>query len=84
MVIFSKSYCPYCHATKQLFQNTPQAHDVKVVELNVDKHGAVLQRALLQITGQRTVPNVFINAKHVGGNDDVTALHYSQKLQSML
>jgi glutaredoxin 3 len=38
--------------------------------------GADIQAALLSLTGQRTVPNVFVNGKHVGGNDDThAALH---------
>jgi len=33
--------------------------------------GSAIQAALLELTGQRTVPNVFINGKHLGGNDKV-------------
>ena len=46
--------------------------------------GGAIQRALLQLTGQQTVPNVFIHSKHVGGNDAVSNLYNSKKLQSML
>jgi len=48
------------------------------------EQGAAIQRALYQITGQRTVPNVFVNNKHVGGNDQVMRLYYSKQLHSML
>jgi len=84
VVIFSKSYCPYCQATKQVFQNEPQAKDVQVFELDMMNNGSALQRALLQTTGQSTVPNVFVHGKHVGGNDAVTSLHHDKQLQSML
>jgi glutaredoxin 3 len=64
--VFSKSYCPYCTDTKNLFSrlNVP----VKVHELDRMPDGSAIQSALLGMTGQRTVPNVFINGKHLGGN----------------
>lgn len=36
--------------------------------------GAALQDALQEITGQRSVPNIFINKQHIGGNSDLQAL----------
>jgi glutaredoxin 3 len=85
VVIFSKSYCGYCRSTKKVFESLPQANDVKVHELDgMGPNGGAIQRALLQLTGQQTVPNVFIHSKHVGGNDAVSNLYNSKKLQSML
>lgn len=46
--------------------------------------GSDLQDALEQITGQRTVPNVFIDHKHIGGNSDVQALAKSGELKRKL
>ena len=62
----------------------PQAHDVQIHELDMMQNGAAIQQALSQQTGQQTVPNVFIHAQHVGGNDAISKLHHSKKLQSML
>jgi glutaredoxin 3 len=45
---------------------------------------ADVQAALLAITGQRTVPNIFINHKHIGGNSDLKALANSGKLKALL
>lgn len=47
-------------------------------------NGAEIQSALLDISGQRTVPNVFIKGKHLGGNDDTQAAARSGKLEEML
>jgi len=44
----------------------------------------LLQAALTAFSGQRTVPNVFVNGKHIGGNDDTQTLFRSGKLQEML
>ena len=48
------------------------------------ENGAEIQNALLVISGQRTVPNVFIKGKHLGGNDDTQAAARSGKLEEML
>jgi glutaredoxin 3 len=46
--------------------------------------GDALQGALEDLTGQHTVPNTFINKKHIGGNDDLQDLLYGGKLQKIL
>ena len=46
--------------------------------------GDSIQGALLDMTGQRTVPNVFINGKHLGGNDDTQNAIKNGQLQTML
>lgn len=43
-----------------------------------------MQSALAEWTGQRTVPNVFINGKHIGGCDDTVALNNGGKLVALL
>ena len=48
------------------------------------EEGVELQNALLEMTGQRSVPNVFVKGQHVGGNDDTQAAARSGKLQEML
>ena len=47
-------------------------------------NGSDIQNNLAQMTGQRTVPSVWVKGKHVGGNDDAHALFRSGKLQEML
>lgn len=46
--------------------------------------GPDVQQALLELTGQRTVPNVFIKGNHIGGNDDTQAAAKSGKIQELL
>uniref|UniRef100_A0A8C5A0U7 Thioredoxin-disulfide reductase n=1 Tax=Gadus morhua TaxID=8049 RepID=A0A8C5A0U7_GADMO len=67
VVVFSKSYCPFCVKVKDLFKDL----DVKcnVVELDLVDEGTNYQELLVEMTGQKTVPNVFINKTHVGGWD---------------
>jgi glutaredoxin 3 len=82
ILIFSKSYCPYCANTKRLFQTlnlTP-----KVYELDQMENGMELQRALETLTGQRTVPNVFVRGQHIGGNDDTVRANGNGELAKLL
>ena len=83
VVIYSKSYCPYCRATKQLFNSMPSVQ-VKTVELDQEVDGMSMQQVLFAKTGQRTVPNVFVNNQHIGGNSDVQQAHNDGTLKRML
>ena len=80
--MFSKSYCPYCQYTKDLFNN--MSVNAKVIELDQVDNGDDIQRALQVISGQRTVPNVFVKGQHLGGNDDTQAAARNGKLKQML
>ncbi len=70
VVIFSTTYCPLCDETKKLFQS--MSVDARVIELDLMKNGLTengVAVKLYELTGQRTVPNVFIRGMHLGGND---------------
>ena len=82
VMIFSKSYCPYCTKAKQAFDS--MGVDYGVVELDQVNGGAELQAALLDMTGQRTVPNVWVKGKHLGGCDDTLSAVSSGKLKELL
>ncbi|PGH17768.1 glutaredoxin [Helicocarpus griseus UAMH5409] len=71
VVVFSKSYCPYCRATKDLLNE--QGASFYTLELDQVEDGAAIQDALQEISSQRTVPNIFISQKHIGGNSDLQA-----------
>ncbi|KAK8710244.1 hypothetical protein V6N13_145578 [Hibiscus sabdariffa] len=82
VVVFSKSYCPFCVDVKQLLQKLGASF--KAIELDKEGDGSDIQAALAEWTGQRTVPNVFIGGKHIGGCDATTALHNEGKLVPLL
>jgi len=71
VAVFSKSYCPFCRASKQLL--TEQGAKFYAIELDQVDDGAAIQDALRELTGQGTVPNIFIAQKHIGGNSDLQA-----------
>ncbi|OAX84579.1 glutaredoxin [Emergomyces africanus] len=71
VVVFSKSYCSYSRATKSLLNE--QGIPFFVLELDQIEDGDAIQDALAEISHQRTVPNIFIGQKHIGGNSDLQA-----------
>lgn len=82
VTIFSKTYCPFCDRVKKLFRTLGE--DAKILELDLRPDGGILQEELARMTGQRSVPNVFVHGRQVGGNDDCQALARSGKLQELL
>ncbi|KAL7785477.1 glutaredoxin [Trichoderma ceciliae] len=82
VVVFSKTWCPYCKATKQTLNELKAEY--KVVELDNRDDGDEIQEALLTISGQRSVPNIFIAKQHVGGNSDLQQLANGDTLKSRL
>jgi glutaredoxin 3 len=58
--------------------------DAEVIELDEMEDGDEMQGELHKLSGQRTVPNVFINGKHLGGNSETQTAARSGKLEEML
>ncbi|KAF9437912.1 hypothetical protein BGZ76_010542 [Entomortierella beljakovae] len=82
VVVFSKTTCPYCKEAKAILAK----HGVKayIVELNQIEDGPAIQAYLLELTKQRTVPNIFIGQVHKGGCDNLVALEKSGELDQLL
>ncbi len=77
--IFTTQTCPYCHRAKALLsQKGVPFHEVDV------SYDPDVRRQLLERTGRRTVPQIFINDKSVGGYDDIAALDRAGKLNALL
>ncbi|XP_074139889.1 thioredoxin reductase 3 isoform X1 [Sminthopsis crassicaudata] len=82
VMIFSKSYCPYSTKVKELF--TTLGVECKILELDLVDDGPRVQDLLLEITSQKTVPNIFVNKIHMGGCDKTLQAHQSGLLQRLL
>ncbi|MEM5339965.1 glutaredoxin 3 [Paraburkholderia azotifigens] len=79
ITIYTTPTCPYCHAAKALLTNK----GVSYKEVNVQNDRATAL-ALMERTGRRTVPQIFIGETHVGGFDDLNALETSGRLDPLL
>ena len=68
--IYTTGTCPYCIQAKALLK---QRGVTDLEEIRVDQIAGE-RETMMQITGRRTVPQIFIGATHVGGCDDLVAL----------
>lgn len=85
IVVFSKSYCPYSKRAKALLTEKYNIVPAPlIVELDQHAHGPEIQAALGKKTGRRTVPNVMISGRSIGGSDDIHALESEGTLEDTI
>lgn len=82
VVVFSKTTCGFCRMAKQVLDST--GVEYKAIEINKMAEGPDIQKALHSITGQSTVPCVFVNRKCIGGGTETKALHQQGKLLPLI
>ncbi|NOT17232.1 MAG: glutaredoxin 3 [Sulfuriferula sp.] len=79
VIMYSTASCPYCVMAEKLLLNK----DVEVTKIRVDLDPA--QRSIMmERTGRRTVPQIYIGDTHVGGYDDLSALDKAGGLDPLL
>ena len=83
VVVFSKTYCPYCVKAKAALAPLVSGADVRIYELDEMDNGAAIQQALA-FTGATSVPRVFIGGKFFGGGDDTAAGARSGQLKKLI
>lgn len=79
VIIYTKSYCPYCVKAKALLDKKGAAY--KEINAEEDNH---FKEMLQKSNGMKTVPQIFIGNTHVGGCDNLYALDKEGKLDPML
>ena len=77
--IYTKVTCPYCHRAKALLDQK----GVSYQEITIDGD-AVKREEMIKRSGRTTVPQIFIDAQHIGGCDDLYALDWRQGLDPLL
>lgn len=77
--IYTTPYCPYCVRAKQLLSQKQAAFEDIDVSNNPEQ-----RQALVALTGQRTVPQIFINDQSIGGCDDLFALERTGRLDALI
>ena len=68
--MYTTAVCPYCIRAKQILQSKG-VENIEEVRIDFD---VAAREHMMQITGRRTVPQIFIGDTHVGGCDDLIAL----------
>jgi len=80
VTMYTTAVCPFCHHAKRLLKSRGVDH---IEEIRVDANPKERLR-MIEITGRRTVPQIFIGQTHVGGCDDLIALDAKDALVSLL
>ncbi len=80
ITMYSTAVCPYCVAAEKLLRSKGVAEIDKIrIDLDPEQRAAMMEK-----TGRRTVPQIYINEIHVGGFDDLAALEHAGKLAPLL
>ena len=80
VVMYSTGVCPYCVRAEQLLDRKGAA-DIEKIRVDLDPARLV---EMMEKTGRRTVPQIYIGETHVGGFDDLAALDRAGRLDALL
>jgi len=80
IVVYSTPFCGYCSAAKRLLAGK----GAEFTEIDVMFDAAEKARMIELSGGRRTVPQIFIDGRHIGGYDDLSALDSSGELDELL
>ncbi len=80
ITIYTTATCPYCVAAKALLRKK----NATFIEIGVDGDAAARAAMTERAHGRRTVPQIFIGDRHIGGSDDLHALDAAGKLDPLL
>jgi glutaredoxin 3 len=78
--IYTKFFCPYCTRAKALLDGKGAAYE----EIDVTMDRAGFDAMVARAGGRRTVPQIFIDGRHIGGSDDLAALDAKGGLDPLL
>jgi glutaredoxin 3 len=79
IVMYVTGWCPYCQRVRGLLAKK----GLEFTEIDVDEDGKLRQEMIAR-SGRRTVPQIFIGDKHVGGCDDLLSLDGSGELDRLI
>jgi glutaredoxin 3 len=80
VVVYTRNYCFYCDAAKDLLRRK----NIKFEEIGVGGNPELRREMIQRASGRMTVPQVFIGDTHVGGCDDLYALEAAGRLDPLL
>ncbi len=79
IVLYATQWCGYCERARRLFRQK----GIEFEEIDVEGD-AEARREMIQKSGRRSVPQIFIDGTHVGGSDDLLALEACGRLDALL
>jgi glutaredoxin 3 len=78
--IYTKFLCPYCTRAKRLLDSKGAAYEEYDITMGGERRAEMMQRS----NGRHTVPQIFIDGRHIGGSDDLAALERNGQLEPLL
>lgn len=80
VLMYCTAVCPYCDRAEQLLHNRG-VQDIEKIRVDLQPE---LRVAMVEKTGRRTVPQIYINGQHIGGYDDLASLDHAGRLAELL
>ncbi|HEY8023996.1 MAG TPA: glutaredoxin 3 [Burkholderiaceae bacterium] len=80
VIMYTSAVCPYCTMAERLLR-AKGVEDIEKIRVDLEPQ---LRGEMMQKTGRRTVPQIYIGETHVGGFDDLSALDRAGKLDALL
>ena len=80
IVVYTSNDCTFCNSAKNLLKNKA----LKFKEINISKDDNQRKIMLNRTNGRMTVPQIFINSKHIGGFEELKKLEKSNKLDEII
>ena len=80
VIIYTGDFCSHCNWAIELLNRK----NIKFTEHNIAKDAAKKEEMFKKSNGMQTVPQIFVDGKHIGGNDRLQALEREGKLNSLL
>lgn len=80
ITLYTKSWCPYCASAKRLLTQKGARYNEIDIEVKPEKRAEMIEKA----GGRKTVPQIFIKGRHIGGSDDLHALDRKGQLDPLL
>lgn len=78
--VYTSPFCPYCHRAKALLEKK----GVAFTEIDVPGTPGAREEMLRRTSGARTVPQIFIDGRGIGGSDELAALERAGELNALL
>ena len=80
ILMYTSAVCPYCINAERLLRSKG-VQDIEKIRIDLQPE---LRQAMMEKTGRRTVPQIFIDDRHIGGFDDLRALDLAGGLDPLL
>ena len=80
ITLYTRSWCGYCQAAKVLLNRKGAAY----TEIDIEAVPGARQEMIQKAMGRTSVPQIFINGRHIGGSDDLHGLDHAGGLDPLL